>query len=154
VDIEGADQAAQALRPLAGDLAFTLFALGIVGTGLLAVPVLGGSAAFAVAELLGWPHSLDKRFWQAGRFFALLGGFFLGGLVVPFLGLNVIDALVLSATINGVVAVPILFFMLRLGMDRQVMGSVSVPRTVRWLVAATILVLTGCVVAMVWTSLA
>ena len=106
--IETAAQAAEALRPIAGDLAFLLFALGIIGTGLLAIPVLAGSAAYAVAEVFGWPSTLEAKFPEAVGFYTIILAATIVGFAMGFLRINPIQLLVWTAVINGIVAVPIM----------------------------------------------
>ena len=130
-DIQTADQAARALAPLAGRFAFSIFALGIVGTGLLAVPVLAGSAAYAVSEVFRWPASLQKKPGRAVRFYATIGGATILGLLLNFLHLNPIKALFLSAVVNGVVAGPVMAVMMLLGRNPKVMGKFILPRGLR-----------------------
>ena len=103
-DIGTADQAAKALEPLAGHFAFLLFAIGIVGTGLLAIPVLAGSAAYGVSEAFQWKASLEKTASHALRFYATIAVATLLGLLLNFLHMNPIKALFWSAVLNGVVA--------------------------------------------------
>jgi Mn2+/Fe2+ NRAMP family transporter len=114
-DIGTADQAARALRPLAGDLAGLLFALGIVGTGALAVPVLSGATAYALAETFAWHEGLANTFRQARGFYLVIIGSMLVGLVMNLVGLDPIRALIYSATLNGLVAPPLILLMLILG---------------------------------------
>ncbi len=145
-NIETSSQAAEALRPLAGRLTFTLFALGIVGTGLLAVPVLAGSAAYAVGEALKWPTGLDRKPLDAKGFYGVLAAATLLGLAMNFppvqqvTHLTPIKALFWSAVINGVVAVPIMLFMMLMCHNKKVMGGFTrVSRTLRatgWLATA------------------
>lgn len=129
-DIQTASQAAMALRPLAGDAAFALFAIGIVGTGLLALPVLAGSAAYAIAELLNLPHGLEKKPSEAPRFYEIIAIVTVVGAVLIFFGVNPIAALYWAAVINGVVAVPIMVIMLLMGANPRVMSEFTLrPRT-------------------------
>jgi len=122
-NIETSTDAAKALRPIAGEFAFAVFALGIVGTGLLAVPVLAGSAAYAVGETLGWRIGLDERPGGAPRFYwAIAGGIFIGALL-NFSLLDPIKALILSAVVNGVAAVPIMAMIMVMASRRKVMGE-------------------------------
>ncbi|GAC1456484.1 MAG: divalent metal cation transporter [Ktedonobacterales bacterium] len=129
VTITTAAQAARALQPLvrtfphAGELAAALFALGIIGTGLLAVPVLAGSAAYGVAEALGWREGLYRPLRQARGFYAVIAAATVGGLLLNFLGVNPVQALVYTAVINGVVAVPLLVIILLVANNRAVMGE-------------------------------
>src|SRR6202008_227032 len=108
VHIDSAPQAAEALRPLAGRFAFLLFAAGIVGTGLLAIPVLAGSAAYAVAEAMRWPIGLGRTVLKAKGFYAILSVAVLLGVALNFSPVDPIKALFWSAVINGVIAVPIM----------------------------------------------
>jgi Mn2+/Fe2+ NRAMP family transporter len=126
-DIETADQAARALEPLAGHFAFLLFALGIIGTGLLAVPVLAGSAAYGLSEAFHWTASLEKRPRQALQFYAAIGIATLIGLALNFAHLDPIRALFLAAVINGVVAAPVMAIMMMLAANRDVMGRFVLP---------------------------
>ncbi len=122
-NIETSTDAAKALRPIAGEFAFAVFAHGIVGTGLLAVPVLAGSAAYAVGETLGWRIGLDERPGGAPRFYwAIAGGIFIGALL-NFSLLDPIKALILSAVVNGVAAVPIMAMIMVMASRRKVMGE-------------------------------
>jgi NRAMP (natural resistance-associated macrophage protein)-like metal ion transporter len=122
-NIETSADAAKALRPIAGDFAFAVFALGIVGTGLLAVPVLAGSAAYALGETLGWNIGLDERLARAPAFYgAIAGGIFIGALL-NFTSLDPIKALIYSAVVNGVVAVPVMTMIMHMASQRRVMGE-------------------------------
>lgn len=127
-DIQTAEQAALALRPLAGDFAFVLFALGIVGTGLLAAPVLAGSVAYAVGELRGWTIGLEHRLGAAPRFYSVLALAVGLGLAVDYFGLDPMKALFWSAVINGVVSVPIMVAMMILVARKQEMGAFRATR--------------------------
>jgi Mn2+/Fe2+ NRAMP family transporter len=146
--IESSAQAAEALRPIAGPFAFALFCLGIVGTGMLAVPVLAGSAAYAVAETFRWKHGLDLKPHQARGFYAIVALATAGGVGLNFLGIDPIRALVWAAVINGVAAVPIMAVMMLLASDRRVLGKFTVRRWLKlagWLAMAT---MAAAVVAM------
>lgn len=130
-NVETAADAANALRPLAGELAFALFALGIIGTGLLAIPVLAGSAAYGVADALGWPASLEARAPEAVGFYSIIAAATVIGLVIGFTPLDPIKMLIWSAVLNGVVAVPIMAAMMFIVTSREVMQRF---RARRWLV--------------------
>ncbi len=127
--IETAAQAAQALEPFAhglphaGLIARTVFTLGIVGTGLLAVPVLAGSAAYGVAEAFGWREGLSRQLAQAWGFYGVIAASTLIGLALNFIGVNPIQALVYAAVINAIVAVPLLALILRVANNRDIMGE-------------------------------
>jgi NRAMP (natural resistance-associated macrophage protein)-like metal ion transporter len=138
-DIQTSAQAAEALRPIAGPFAFLLFSLGIVGTGMLAIPVLTGSAAYAVAETFGWRRGLDRRLREARRFYAIIALATLGGVALTFSPIDPIRALFWSAVINGVISVPVLIVMMMLAGNPSVMGKfVAGPRLkfVGWLATA------------------
>jgi NRAMP (natural resistance-associated macrophage protein)-like metal ion transporter len=123
VDIETSRQAAEALRPMAGEAAYLLFALGIVGTGLLAIPVLAGSASFAVAEMFGWRSGLDLRPRQARRFYIVLGGAIVAGALLDSLDIGAVRMLFLSAVVNGLLAPPLLVLVMLVGNNRKIMGT-------------------------------
>ena len=133
--IETSAQAAEALRPIAGDLTFLLFSLGIIGTGLLAVPVLAGSAAYAVAEAAGWRGSLDLRLDKGeGRgFYGVLTAATAGGVALCFTSIDPVRALFWSAVINGVIAVPIMSVMMIIAARPQTMGEHVIGATLKWL---------------------
>jgi Mn2+/Fe2+ NRAMP family transporter len=130
-DIETAAQAAEALRPLAGPFAGTLFALGLVGTGLLAVPVLGGSAAYALGEALNWPTGLARNLRQAKAFYGTIAAATVVGITLNFVGIPPIKALFWSAVINGVVAAPIMAMLMLLGTSSAIMGDFVIGRWLR-----------------------
>lgn len=120
--ITSAAQAAEALRPFAGNATYFLFAIGIIGTGLLAIPVLAGSSSYAIAESLGWREGLYRGLNQAYAFYGIIIISMLVGLGLNFVGLDPIKALIYSAVANGLVAPFILFFIVRLASDKKVMG--------------------------------
>ncbi len=147
-DVQTAAQAAAALRPLAGDAAFGLFAAGIIATGLLAVPVLASSAAYAVAEAFGWPEGLERRWAEARRFYALIAVATLVGTALDFTPVDPMKALYWSAVINGVVAVPIMAAMMLLAAKPQVMGALTVRRKTRFLGWSAVAVMVAAVAMM------
>ena len=149
--IQTASQAAEALRPIAGDLTFVLFALGIIGTGMLAVPVLAGSAAYAVAETFDWPTGLDRKLFQAKEFYAMVTLATAGGALLDFTPIDPIKALFWSAVINGLIAVPIMAVMMLLAQRPDVMGPFVVTRRLRYLGWGATLVMLGAVIAMIAT---
>jgi len=130
-DIQSAQQAAQALEPVAGKFAFLLFSIGILGTGLLAIPVLAGSTAYAVGESRGWVAGLDYKPWEAVGFYTVIGLATLLGIGIIFSPLDPIKALFWSAVINGVVAVPIMLLMLVMAQNPRVMGPFTLNRRQR-----------------------
>ena len=126
-DISSSAEAAEALRPIAGPLATLLFALGIVGTGLLALPVLAGSAAYAVCETFKWPASLERKVNKAKAFYGILALASLIGLSLNFTNVNPIRALVWAAIINGLTAVPLMCFIMLIASNRKLMGKFVLP---------------------------
>jgi NRAMP (natural resistance-associated macrophage protein)-like metal ion transporter len=122
-NVATASDAAQALRPIAGEFAFLLFALGILGTGLLAVPVLAGSAGYAVAEAFGWKEGLGRRFGQAPGFYAVIALATLIGLFVNFSGIGAMTVLYYAAMLNGVLAPPLLIIILLIGNNKRILGG-------------------------------
>jgi NRAMP (natural resistance-associated macrophage protein)-like metal ion transporter len=131
LDVQTSGQAAKALEPIAGQFAFLLFAVGIIGTGLLAVPVLAGSAAYGVAETFRWHASLQKKPEQAPRFYGILAVASLLGLALNFMKVDPIQALYWSAIINGVVAVPVMIVTMFLASNPKVMSQFVIPKGLR-----------------------
>jgi NRAMP (natural resistance-associated macrophage protein)-like metal ion transporter len=122
-NITSATDAAEALRPLAGDAAAILLAIGLIGAGVLAVPVLTGSAAYGVSEAFGWKSGLDSKPGRAPQFYAVIIAATLVGMALNFLGINPITALVLSAVLNGLLAGPLLVLVMLVSNDRRVLGE-------------------------------
>lgn len=142
-DIGSAAQAAAALRPIAGEQATLVFALGVIGTGLLAVPVLAGSAAYAVAEVFGWRGGLDRRMGEAPGFYAILTGATVIGTALDFTPLDPIRALFYSAVVNGVVAVPIMVMLVLVAAAPRALGAFAIRgplRVLAWLAVTTMAV--------------
>jgi NRAMP (natural resistance-associated macrophage protein)-like metal ion transporter len=152
-DVHSSAQAAQALRPLAGDLAFSLFALGIIATGMLAVPVLASSAAYAVAEAFGWPEGLERHWREAKGFYAIITVATLFGTALSFTPIDPMKALYWSAVINGVVSVPIMAAMMRLATDPNVMGPMTVKSKTRGFGWGAVGVMAAAVLMMGWDLL-
>jgi len=151
-DIQTSAQAAQALRPLAGDFAFALFAAGIVGTGLLAVPVLAGSAAYAVAETFKWHTGLGRQLLQARGFYLILSVASLLGVVLNFTPVDPIRALFWSAVINGVISVPIMIVMMLMAVRRDIMGTFAISARLTVLGWLATLSMAAVVLAMLLVS--
>jgi NRAMP (natural resistance-associated macrophage protein)-like metal ion transporter len=131
-NIESAEQAALALKPFAGENAFLLFTLGIIGTGLLAVPVLAASGAYALSELMKWQESLELKFSQAKGFYLVIAFSIIIGLFLNFFHINPILALYYSAFLNGVIALPLLIVIMIVGNDPKIMGKETHPRWVKF----------------------
>jgi Mn2+/Fe2+ NRAMP family transporter len=138
-DIQTSSQAAEALRPIAGDFAFSVFALGIIGTGMLALPVLSGSSAYALGEALNWPVGLARQPLEAKAFYATIAVATFVGAVLNFTPIDPVKALFWSAVINGVVAVPVMIMTMRMATSQKIMGKFHVRgllRVVGWLATA------------------
>ncbi len=153
-DIQTSAQAAEALRPVAGELAFALFAAGIVGCGLLAVPVLAGSAAYAVSELFGWRSGLSHGFREARGFYLIIIAATAIGTVLSVFDVDPMKALVASALVNGVISVPILVVMMLIGQSTRLMGRYTISGRHRFFGWAATVVMGVAVVVLVATSLA
>ncbi len=134
-DIQTSAQAAEALRPLAGEFTFLLFSLGIIGTGMLAVPVLAGSAGYAVAEAAGWSGTLSARLDHGeGRgFYGVIAVATVGGVILCFTSIDPVKQLFWAAVLNGVIAVPIMAVMMLLASRRTTMGDHVIGARLRWL---------------------
>ncbi len=130
-DIRSSAEAAGALRPIGGEFAFALFAAGIIGTGMLAVPVLAGSAAYAVAESFRWPIGLGLRLAEARGFYAILTVATLVGVALNFTGIPPVKALIWSAVINGVISVPIMAVMMLMAVRPEIMGRFTIKRQLK-----------------------
>ena len=144
--VETSSEAAEALRPIAGPLTFVVFAAGIVGTGLLAVPVLAGSAAYALSEAFSWREGLDRRLLQAKSFYATIAAATLAGVALNFTALNPVRALYWSAVVNGLLAPPVMAVMMLVASNPRIMGGLTLPRTMQiggW--SATVLMLAAAI---------
>ena len=151
-DIASATDAAQALRPLAGDLSAALLAIGLIGAGVLAVPILTGAAAYGVAETFGWSAGLDSRPSRAPQFYAVIVIATAIGIGINFVGLNPITALVYSAVINGLLAAPLLVVLMLISNDRKVMGERTNSRPLNVVGWATAVVMGVAAIALIVTS--
>jgi Mn2+/Fe2+ NRAMP family transporter len=125
-DISTGADAAEALKPLAGDLAGVIFAVGMIGTGLLAVPVLAGASAYAVSEAFGWRSGLDEQWQRALPFYGVIAIATVIGLVIPFTGVKPIDALFFTSIVNGVAAPFLLVVIMLAARNRKVMGNQTI----------------------------
>jgi NRAMP (natural resistance-associated macrophage protein)-like metal ion transporter len=150
-NIQSASQAAEALRPFAGSATYWLFSLGIIGTGLLAIPVLAGSSSYAVSESFKWKEGLYRKYSQAHAFYGVIILSVLIGLGINFLGINPIKALIYSAVANGIVAPLILATIVIISSKKSIMGKWANKRSVTWLGwgVTGIMTLAGC--AAIWS---
>ena len=151
-NIQTAADAARALEPIAGKFAFALFSLGIIGTGLLAIPVLAGSAAYAIGESRGWKVGLDNKPWEAVGFYLVIAMSVALGIGIDYSGLDPIKALYWSAVINGVIAVPIMAAMMIVATNKKQMGQFTagpILKTLGWTSAA---VMAAATIAMLYIA--
>jgi len=151
-DIETSSQAAEALKPIAGAFAFTVFTLGIVGTGLLAVPVLAGSAAYALGEARKWPIGLARQPKKAISFYVTIALATMTGTLINFSPIDPIRALYWSAVINGVVAVPVMIVMMLMAADSNIMGKFSITGPLRVLGWTATIVVAAAAIGMGFTA--
>jgi NRAMP (natural resistance-associated macrophage protein)-like metal ion transporter len=151
--IASATEAAQALRPIAGDLSAALLAVGLIGAGVLAVPVLTGSAAYGVSEAAGWKFGLDRKPTKAPQFYAIIVAATLVGMSIDFLGINPITALVITAVVNGLLAAPLLVLVMLVSNDRRIMGERTNGRRLNVLGWGTTVVMAVAAIALVVTSI-
>jgi NRAMP (natural resistance-associated macrophage protein)-like metal ion transporter len=147
-DIETAQQAAEALRPLAGSAAYLLFTLGLIGTGMLGVPALAGSASYAVAEALAWRATLEDRPRLAKKFYTIMGAAMLLGFVLNYAGFNAVKMLFWTAVLNGVLAPPLIVLVVLLTSSQKIMGTRTNPPILTWLGWATAAIMATAAVAM------
>lgn len=152
LDIQTSAQAAEALRPIAGSFAAFFFAAGIVGTGLLSVPVLAGSAAYAVGESRDWPVGFSRKLQEAKAFYSMIALATLVGMAINFTSMNAIRALYWSAVVNGVIAVPVMVVMMLIASRVEIMGEVVVKGRLRYLGWTSTIVMAIVVLAMLATS--
>ena len=146
--VQTSAEAAKALKPIAGEFAFLLFSLGIIGTGFLAIPVLAGSAAYAVAESFHWKSSLELKPYLAKKFYSIIAVATLVGVGLGFTSINPIQALYWSAVINGVISVPIMVIMMLMAARSDIMGEIVIHRTLKILGWGAILLMLTAVVGM------
>lgn len=152
-DVTTATQAAEALRPAGGELAYALFAVGILSTGLLAVPVLAGGVGYAVGEALGWRRGLARKAQDAKRFYSVIALCMAAAVLLNLIGINPIRALVLSQVLNGLVAVPLVFLVLRISNNRRVMGEFVNGRLANLLGAFAFLIIAAAGAAAIYGML-
>jgi NRAMP (natural resistance-associated macrophage protein)-like metal ion transporter len=152
-NIGTAEQAASALKPFAGNAAYLLFALGIIGTGILAIPILAGSGAYALCEILKWQEGLEQKFSRAKGFYLIIAFSIAIGLAMNFFGIEPIKALYYSAYLNGIIALPLLIAIMMVGNDKRIMGSETHPRWVKIFGWASVVFMIAAVVATIILAL-
>jgi Mn2+/Fe2+ NRAMP family transporter len=150
-EINSATEAAEALRPIAGNAAYVLMALGLIGTGVLAVPILIGSAGYSVAELFGWKCGLDEKPWQAKEFYLTIAACMVGAIAINAVGINPIKALFWTAVINGFLSPPLLVLIMLIANNRTVMGERTNGVWLNIIGWATTVAMTLAAAVLVWT---
>lgn len=151
--IDTVEQAAIALKPLAGDFAYLLFAVGIIGTGLIAIPVLSGSLSYIITETFGWEQGLDKKFHEAKAFYIIIGISLLLGLSLNYVGISPIQALIYTAILYGLTAPILIAIILHISNNKKVMGKFTNSRTSNILGFTTLLIMTVAAVTLIYLQL-
>jgi NRAMP (natural resistance-associated macrophage protein)-like metal ion transporter len=151
--IDTVEQAAMALKPLAGNLAYLLFAIGVIGTGLLAIPVLSGSLSYIITETFGWEQGLDKKFHEAKAFYLVIAISLILGLSLNYIGISPIKALIYSAILYGLTAPVLIAIILHISNNKQVMGEYTNSRTANILGMAALLIMTAAGVGLIYLQL-
>lgn len=151
--IDTVEQAAQALKPLAGNSAYILFAVGVIGSGLLAIPVLSGSLSYIVTETFGWKEGLDKKFHQAKAFYIIIAVSLLLGLALNYIGISPIKALIYSAILYGLTAPVLIVIILHIANNKKIMGKYTNGKTSNILGLAALVLMTAAAVILVYLQL-
>lgn len=146
--IDTAQQAAEALKPLAGRGAYLLFTLGLIGTGMLGVPVLAGAAAYAIAEASAWRGTLEDRPHLAKKFYGVVSAAMVLGLILNYAGFNAVKMLFWAAVLNGVLAPPLIVLVVLLTCNKKIMGNRTNPPVLKWLGWATAVIMAAAAIAM------
>jgi NRAMP (natural resistance-associated macrophage protein)-like metal ion transporter len=153
-EIDTVEQAASALKPLAGNLAYFLFAVGIIGTGLIAIPVLSGSLSYIITETFGWKQGLNKKFHEAKAFYTIIGISLLLGLSLNYIGISPIKALIYTAILYGLTAPVLIAIILHISNNKKVMGRFTNSRISNILGFASLLIMTTAAIALIYLQLA
>ena len=151
-NVGSAADAAKALEPFAGSFAKEVFALGVVGMGLLGIPVLAGSASYAVSEVFGWTEGLDRKANEAKGFYGVIVGATVIGFALTLMRFNPIQALIFAAVINGIVAVPLVFLIGRISADHKIMGKFAGGQLSRTVLLLTFVIMGICALVMIFSS--
>ncbi|MBL0145530.1 MAG: divalent metal cation transporter [Chitinophagaceae bacterium] len=151
--IDTVEQAASALKPLAGKMAYLLFAIGVIGTGLIAIPVLSGSVSYIFAETFGWEQGLDKKFHEAKGFYVIIAISLILGLSINYIGISPIKALIYTAILYGITAPVLIAIILHISNNKKIMGKFVNSRTTNILGAIALLIMTVAAVALIYLQL-
>jgi Mn2+/Fe2+ NRAMP family transporter len=149
-NIETVDQAALALKPLVGTGAYLLFAIGVIGTGLLAIPVLAGSVSYMLSEAFGWKEGLNKKLHQAKGFYAVMIVSMLIALAINLLGINPVKALIYTAVLYGLTAPVLIGIIMHIGNNKKLMGEYTNRKSSNLLGAITLLIMTSAAVTLIY----
>jgi NRAMP (natural resistance-associated macrophage protein)-like metal ion transporter len=149
-NIDTVEQAALALKPLAGNLSYLLFAIGVIGTGLIAIPVLAGSLSYMMCETFGLPMGLDKKFYEAKRFYGVVIVSMVAGLFMQFIGVSAVRALIYTAILYGLISPPLIAVLLHMANNKKIMGKHTNGWFSNLLGVLTLLLMTGAVVGLLW----
>ena len=150
--IDTVEQAAMALKPLAGNLAYLLFAVGVIGTGLLAIPVLSGSLSYIISETFGWNQGLDKKFHEAKAFYSVMGISLLLGLSLNYVGISPIKALIYTAILYGLTAPVLIAIILHISNNKKVMGEFTNSKTSNIFGFAALIIMTAAAVTLIYLN--
>jgi Mn2+/Fe2+ NRAMP family transporter len=148
--IDTVEQAAMALKPLAGDAAYLLFAIGIIGTGLIAIPVLSGSLSYIITETFGWEQGLDKKFHEAKAFYIIIAISLLLGLSLNYIGISPVQALIYTAILYGLTAPVLIAIILHISNNKKVMGKFTNSKATNILGFSAMIIMTFAAVALVY----
>jgi len=152
--IDTVEQAALALKPLAGDLAYLLFAIGVIGTGLIAIPVLSGSLSYIITETFGWQQGLDKKFHEAKAFYIVISISLLLGLSLNYIGISPVKALIYAAILYGLTAPVLIAIILHISNNKKVMGDLTNSKLSNLLGFTALVIMTVAAVFLVYLQLA
>jgi Mn2+/Fe2+ NRAMP family transporter len=153
-EIDTVEQAAQALKPLAGESAYLLFAIGVIGTGLLAIPVLGGALSYIVTETFGWKEGLDKKFHDAKAFYLIMIISLIIGLSLEYIGITPIHALIYSAILYGLTAPVLIAIILHIANNKKIMGANTNNMLSNILGFATLILMTAAAIILLYLQFA
>ena len=151
--IDTVEQAARALKPLAGDAAYLLFAVGVIGTGLLAIPVLSGSLSYIITETFGWKEGLDKKFHEAKAFYIIIAVSLILGLLLNYVGISPIKALIYSAVLYGLTAPVLIAIILHISNNKKIMGKFTNGKRANILGFAAFVLMTAAAVVLVFVQI-
>jgi Mn2+/Fe2+ NRAMP family transporter len=148
--IETVEQAAMALKPLAGNMAYLLFAIGVIGTGLIAIPILSGSISYIVTETFGWEQGLDKRFSEAKAFYVIIAISLILGLSLNYIGITPIQSLIYTAILYGLTSTVLIAIILHISNNKKIMGENVNGRTTNILGFAALILMTVAAAALLY----